>query len=81
VLFKIALDFLSILATSCDTERSFSTAERTVTVDRNSLTAETIEALQLQKNWLRNGTVASHLTEITRHIDGQAMKIQVEEHA
>jgi hypothetical protein len=39
-------------------------------VDRNSLGAETIEALQLQKNWLRNRVISSPLTELTMVIDG-----------
>ncbi|KAF2675598.1 hypothetical protein K458DRAFT_280662, partial [Lentithecium fluviatile CBS 122367] len=52
-LFKIALDFLAIPSTSCDCERAFSGGRRTVTIDRGSLSGATIEALQLQKNWLR----------------------------
>ncbi|KNG46888.1 transposase-like protein [Stemphylium lycopersici] len=46
VVFKITTDYLSIPATSCECERSFSTARRTITSDRNSLSAATIEALQ-----------------------------------
>jgi hypothetical protein len=69
VLFKIALDFISIPATSCETERAFSTAKRTISIDRNSLSATTIEALQLQKSWLRNSIVNSYLTEISSLID------------
>src|SRR5438045_1813153 len=68
-LFKIAFDFLSIPCTSCNCKRAFSTAKRTVTVDRNSLCSATFEALQLQKNWLRNGVVQSELTELTVHIE------------
>jgi hypothetical protein len=47
VVFKIATDYLSIPATSCECERSFLTAKRTITSDRNPLSAATIEALQL----------------------------------
>ena len=75
VLFKIALNFLSIPATSCDTERAFSTAKGTVTVDRNALSAVTIESLQLQKNWLRNGLINSSLTELTKVIDRRAITL------
>ena len=71
VLFKISLDYLSIPATSCETERVFSTAKRTITVDRNALSATTIESLQLQKNWLRNGIVNSTLNDLTQVIDGR----------
>jgi len=68
ILFKIALDFLSILGTSCDCERAFSGGRRTITNDRNSLSGATIEALQLQKNWLKRGVVQSGLNELGDHI-------------
>lgn len=77
-LFKIALDYLSIPATSCDAERAFSTAGRTITLDRNPLTAPTIEALQLQKNWLRNRVVTSSLNDLAKVIDGMAAKAEKE---
>jgi hypothetical protein len=50
ILFKMATDYLVILCTSCDGERCFSSARRTITDDRNRLSGSTIEALQLQKN-------------------------------
>lgn len=68
VVFKIATDYLSIPATSCECERSFSTAKRTITSDRNSLSAATIEALQLQKNWLRHGVVDSEVQKLQQHV-------------
>jgi hypothetical protein len=49
-LFKMAMDFLSISATSYECERAFSGGKRTITVDRNHPKPATIEALQLQKN-------------------------------
>ncbi|KAH3938518.1 hypothetical protein HBH98_249950 [Parastagonospora nodorum] len=67
ILFKMAVDFLSIPATSCECERCFSSARRTITCDRNSLSGDTIEALQLQKNWVRRGVVSSPLTELSKH--------------
>jgi hypothetical protein len=51
-----------------DFERAFSTAGRTITCDRNSLSGSTIETLQLQKNWLRRGVVKISLTELQKHI-------------
>jgi hypothetical protein len=45
VVFKMAVDFLSIPSTSCECERCFSTAGRTITNDWNSLSPATIEAL------------------------------------
>lgn len=64
-LFKIALDFLSIPSTSYECERAFSGGRRTVIFDRNPLSGATIEALQLQKNWLRRRAVRSELTKLT----------------
>ncbi|KAF4630017.1 hypothetical protein G7Y89_g8122 [Cudoniella acicularis] len=58
-LFKIALDFLSIPSTSYECERALSGGRGTVTFDRNSLSRATIEALQLQKNWLRRQIIRS----------------------
>lgn len=52
-LFKIAGDFLSIPNTSCDCKQYFSSGGRTVTTNRNALSRTRIEALQLQKDWLR----------------------------
>lgn len=48
-LFKMALEFLSILCTSCQCERVFSGGGRAVTTDRSSLHSATIKALQLEK--------------------------------
>jgi hypothetical protein len=68
VVFKIATDYLSIPATSCECERSFSTAKRTITSDRNPFSAATIEALQLQKNWVRHGVVDSEVLKLQQHV-------------
>jgi hypothetical protein len=68
LLYKMALNYLSIPATSCECERCFSSAKRTITDDRNSLSPRTIEALQLQKNWLRHGVVESHLTTLAARL-------------
>ena len=70
-LYRMALDYLSIPSTSCDCERAFSRARRTVTDDRNRLGGATIEALQLQKNWLHNRAVASHLINLSIYISRQ----------
>jgi hypothetical protein len=71
LLFKIALDFLSIPCTSCECERAFSGSKRTVSDDRNKLSGSTIEALQLQKNWLKRGVVASELNDLAKYIQSQ----------
>lgn len=67
-LFKMAADFLSIPSTSCECERCFSSAKRTITCDRNSLSPSTIEACQLQKNWLKNDVVDSPLVKLSQHV-------------
>ena len=50
----MALDILSIPAMSTEPERLFSGAGITVTERRNRLDAETIEALECLKSWLRS---------------------------
>jgi hypothetical protein len=64
----MATDYLSIPSTSCSWERSFSNAKQTITRDRNSLSGATIEALQLQKNWLQHKVVKSALSGLEKHI-------------
>ncbi|KAK7177749.1 transposase-like protein, partial [Paraphaeosphaeria sporulosa] len=68
IVYKMAMDILCVPATSCDCERCFSSARRTITCDRNSLSPTVVEALQLQKNWLRRGVVTSHLKKLEAHI-------------
>jgi hypothetical protein len=68
-LFKVAADFLSIPATSCECERCFSKARRTISDDHNSLRAITIEAVQLQKNWVQRGVVKSSLKELAHFVE------------
>jgi hypothetical protein len=65
----MALDFFSIPATSCECERCFSSAKRTVITDRNGLLPITMEALQLQKNWVRQGLCESELTKLSASIN------------
>jgi hypothetical protein len=68
ILFQMAADFLSIPCTSCECERCFSSAKRTLPTDRNSLSPSSIEACQLQKNWVKNGVVASSLSKLSAHV-------------
>ena len=68
IVYKMAMDHLSVPATSCDCERCFSSARRTITCDRNLLSPATVEAIQLQKNWLRRDAVSSHLTALQQHV-------------
>jgi hypothetical protein len=76
-LFKIATDFLSIPSTGCDCEWAFSSARRTITCDRNSLSGATIEAIQLQKNWLRHDAVKSSLKDLQKHVQDVDKKLEV----
>jgi hypothetical protein len=48
---QMALDLLSIPAMSAEVERVFSSAKRLVTADRNRLSDESIEVLELLKYW------------------------------
>ena len=76
IVFKMAVDHLTIPSTSCDCERAFSKARRTITCDRNSLSSTTIEALQLQKNWVVRGVVKSSLTDLQNHVQKVDQKRQ-----
>jgi hypothetical protein len=64
ILFNIAGDYLSTPSTSCECVRSFSKARRITSDDRNKLGGTTIEAIQLQKSWLRHGVVKSSLNHL-----------------
>ncbi|KAK7178178.1 transposase-like protein [Paraphaeosphaeria sporulosa] len=68
VVYKMAIDHFPVPVTSCDCERCFSSAERTITCDRNLLSPSVVEALQLQKNWLRRSAVSSYLTRLADHV-------------
>lgn len=61
LLYIVAKDYLAIPATSCECERCFSKANRTLPTDRNRLSAELLEALQLQRNWIKRRAVQSDL--------------------
>lgn len=52
---QMALDLFSIPATSADQEREFSSAKRLVTPARNRLHNDTIEEVELLRNWWRKG--------------------------
>jgi len=78
ILFKIATDYLSIPSTSCDCERAFSSARRTISNDRNRLNAATIEAIQLQKGWLRQGVVRSSLKDLEALVQKSDKKSDLE---
>lgn len=53
VLSQLALDILAIPAMATDCERSFSQAKLTLTSQRLSMSAETLEALQCLKDWIK----------------------------
>jgi hypothetical protein len=56
-LSQMALDVLAIPAMAADCERSFSIAKLTLSSQRHAMKWETIEMLQMLKNWLRNGDI------------------------
>ena len=51
----MAIDIYSIPAMSSEPERVFSGAKHTVSDQRNSLKADTIEILECLKSWFRTG--------------------------
>ncbi|KAM3519814.1 hypothetical protein MY4038_009658 [Beauveria bassiana] len=57
VLYRMAVDLFSIPGMSAECERIFSQTEKMITDERNRLSPETVEADQLQKQWLMRGLV------------------------
>ena len=57
ILYRMAMDLFSIPAMSSGCEHEFSSADDVITHDRNRLTDETIEALELRKSWLNKGHI------------------------
>lgn len=53
----MAADLFSIPGMSAECERSFSQTDKMITDERNRLSPETVEAGQLQKQWLMRGLV------------------------
>ena len=66
IVFRMACNYLPIPAASCECERASSGARRTITCDRNTFSSDTIETLQLEKNWLHRGIVESDLLSRTK---------------
>ncbi|KAF6782353.1 transposase-like protein [Colletotrichum sojae] len=56
-LSRLAIDILAVPTMAADCERAFSTAKLTLTSQRMSMKPETIESLQLSKNWLKRGVM------------------------
>ena len=69
IVFKVAVDYLSIPSTSCESERAFSSARRTITREHNDLSGSLIEALQLQNNWIRRRVVDRELLNLRRYME------------
>jgi hypothetical protein len=76
ILFKVATNYLSIPSMSCECERAFSKAGRTIMCDCNSLHSDTIEALQLQRNWVQHGLVKSSLKDVKAYMQNINKKRQ-----
>ncbi|OAQ65602.1 peptidase m66 protein [Purpureocillium lilacinum] len=62
-LSSFALDVFAIPAMASDCERQFSLAKLTLTSQRLSMSADTLERVQCLKNWVRHGGVKLALVE------------------
>ena len=60
----MAIDILLILAMSADPERVFSSARRTISWERMSLGADTINTGECLKSWIRSGITEGLLVDI-----------------
>lgn len=56
-LSRFALDILAIPAMASDCERAFSIAKLTIGPQRHRLQDQTIEAMQMLKDWIRQGSI------------------------
>lgn len=56
-LSRFALDILAIPAMASDCERAFSIAKLAISSQRHSLQDQTIEAMQMLKDWIRQGFI------------------------
>jgi hypothetical protein len=63
---QIALDHISIPAMSAEVERVFSSTKRLITPDRNRLSDEAIEILQLLKYWWNNELTGRKMKELAQ---------------
>ena len=68
-LYHMAMDLFSAPAMSSECERVFSQAKKLVTDECNRLAADTIEACECQKNWLRHGIIHCKLASNTKPIN------------
>jgi hypothetical protein len=68
-LCQMAMDLFSAPAMSSECERVFSQAKKLVTDERNRLAADTIEACECQKNWLRHGIIRCKPASIPNPVD------------
>ena len=64
---RMALTLFSAPAMSAECERVFSRAKQLITDERSRLRPATIEANELQKDWLRKGLVQSYLPQAERY--------------
>ena len=78
LLSKMAIDIYSIPGMSSEPERVFSAAKHTVSDQRNSLGAETIELLECLKSWFKLGIFTEQdLTAIIETEEGVAEALEV----
>jgi hypothetical protein len=67
-LSRMAIDILSIHASSADSERSFSSSKRTITSDRACLGSLTIEVNELLKSWSISGLFDASIYDVSMAI-------------
>lgn len=81
-LSRLAIDIFSIPPMSAEAERVFSGTRRTISWERASLSAHTIERLECLKNWLKSklshGVFLTKESKIIRAYDSELMIKQVE---
>ena len=70
-LSKMAIDVLSAQGMSAESERVFSMVRRTISWDRTSLKASTVEQMELQKSWIKQDIVEPYYGSDSEDSDGE----------
>ena len=72
----MAIDVLSVPAMSAESERVFSLTGRTVEWYRSRLHGDTVERLECQKSWIKQGLIGTKYTsDSDDDSDGEAIMV------
>lgn len=70
-LSRMAIDVLSAQAMSAESERVFSLTRRTISWDRTRLKCSTVEQLECQKSWIKDGVTSEYYVDDSDEDDNE----------